>query len=208
MKRLLMAFILGMFIINFVNAVDGSSYVFKQNTDVDLKIPAFDTNNVPTTSATTCNLTLRSPNMAIVINNEQMDWNAGGIYNLSISSSKLVTLGTYYGSMSCSDGTNSGFSTFNVDITPSGNSGSSNIVFFVLVILVLYAITFIGFFGRNIPVTILGGMAMLGLGLYTIRNGIIIYQDWITNYFSYVTMGIGGILGFWAIFEWFDETFN
>ena len=88
------------------------------------------------------------------------------------------------------------------EITPSGNSGTANTVFFIFVIAILYTITFIGFFGRNIPITTLGGMAMLGLGIYTINNGIIIYRDWLTNYFSYITMAIGFILAIWAIIEW------
>ena len=82
------------------------------------------------------------------------------------------------------------------------------LIFFVFVIIMLYGITLIGFFGKNIPVTILGGMSLLGLGLYTINNGIIIYRDWLTNYFSYVTIAIGAILAIWATLEAIQEGFN
>lgn len=32
---------------------------------------------------------------------------------------------------------------------------------------------------------------MIGLSVYLIQNGIIIYRDWITNYFAYVTLALG-----------------
>ena len=52
--------------------------------------------------------------------------------------------------------------------------------------------------------TILGGMMMMFLGVYTINYGIIIFRDNLTNYFSYVTIGIGFILSSWAVLEQLD----
>jgi len=96
---------------------------------------------------------------------------------------------------------------YTFEVTPSGQSGSSNIVFFIFIIVLLYAITFIGFFGKNIPITILGGMAMIGLGVYMVNNGVIIYRDWMTNYLSYITIGLGATLSLWALIEMIQETF-
>ncbi len=90
------------------------------------------------------------------------------------------------------------------EVTPSGQGGNANIVFFIFIILLLYGITFAGFFGKNIPITILGGMALLFLGVYLVNNGIIIYRDTLTNYIAYVTIAVGGITAFWAILEQFD----
>ena len=86
-------------------------------------------------------------------------------------------------------------------VSPSGKEGNENIIFILLVIIGFYAITFIAFFGRNIPISILGGMSLIGLGVYIIRNGLIVYRDWITNYFSYVTLGVGFIIAAWALIE-------
>ena len=99
--------------------------------------------------------------------------------------------------------TSDGFSDY-FEITPSGQGGTDNIIFFLFVILLIYGITFIGFFGKNIPITILGGMTLLFLGVYLINNGIIIFRDNITNYISYLTIAIGGITSFWAILEQID----
>jgi hypothetical protein len=83
-------------------------------------------------------------------------------------------------------------------VTPSGNSGTANIAFFILVILLVYGITFVGFFGKNEYMTILGAMAMIFLGVYLFNNGIIIFRDDLTRYLSYLTMGIGAILAIWT----------
>jgi hypothetical protein len=40
-------------------------------------------------------------------------------------------------------------------------------------------------------------MAMLGLGIYTINSGIIVYQDAITEVLSWTTIGLGA---FFSIF--------
>lgn len=91
------------------------------------------------------------------------------------------------------------------DITPSGNSGNNNTWFFIFVIVLIYAITFIAFFGKNEAITIMGGMAMIGLGVYIINNGLIVYRDWLTNYVAYITLGLGAIMALWAIIELLQE---
>jgi hypothetical protein len=93
---------------------------------------------------------------------------------------------------------------FSFEVTSSGQSGVANIAFFLFVIVLLYAITFIGFFGKNIPLTILGGMALLFLGIYLIQHGIIIFQDNLTNYIGYVTIATGFITAMWAALEQFE----
>jgi len=89
-------------------------------------------------------------------------------------------------------------------ITPSGQGGTENTIFFIFIIAIIYGITFLGFFGRNIPITIAGGMFMMFLSIYLITNGIIIYRDNLTLYFSYFTLLLGVATSFWAIFEQFE----
>jgi len=91
------------------------------------------------------------------------------------------------------------------EVTPAGNSGTDNIMLFIFVILMFYVITFFGFFGKNAPITVLGGMAMMGIGIYIINEGLFIYRDWITNYFSYVTIALGAIMALWAIIEMIQD---
>lgn len=132
----------------------------------------------------------------------------GTFYYYTLTGAYTTTLGTY---TYCYDGGNSvekstGCITF--EVTPSGKYGTANMVFFLFVILMIYGITFIGFFGRSIPITILGGMAMLFLGIYIINEGLIIYRDNITIYFSYITIALGFIFAILAILEQFDVTLN
>lgn len=93
---------------------------------------------------------------------------------------------------------------FTFEVTPSGQSGTANTIFFLFSIILLYTITFIGFFGKNIPMTILGGMALLFLGIYLLQNGLIIFQNTLTNYIAYITIAVGIITSFWALLEQFE----
>ncbi len=90
-------------------------------------------------------------------------------------------------------------------ITPSGNSGSENTVFFIFIITLIYVFTFVSFFyARNVPLTVLGGGAMMSLGVYIVREGIIIFRDILTNYVAYITIAAGAILAIWALLEQFE----
>ena len=46
---------------------------------------------------------------------------------------------------------------------------------------------------------------MMGLGVYLINNGIIIYRDWLTNYFSSLTMGLGAAISLTAAIYLMEE---
>jgi len=128
----------------------------------------------------------------------------GSFFNLTLSPQQTVALGDYkINGIGDLEGVNTIW-TYSLQVTPSGNSGSDNIVFFIFIIVLLYAITFAGFFGKNIPLTILGGMAMMFLGLYLVKNGIIIYRDDLTNYVSYVTIAVGAMCSIWAGLEQFE----
>lgn len=123
-----------------------------------------------------------------------------GHWGIDIDGANFSDVGIYCYGVRCSDGFG-GHTTGCWEVTSFGKSGNDNIVFFVLIIIMLYTITFVGFFGKNIPISILGGMAMIGLGLYMITNGVIIYRDWLTNYFSYITIGLGALFSLWALVE-------
>ena len=87
------------------------------------------------------------------------------------------------------------------EVTPSGKGGTENIVFFIFIIGLIYSINLFGFFGRNIPMTLLGGMALIFLGIYMINHGIIIYRDTLTNYVAYITIAWGFISSMLASYE-------
>ena len=111
----------------------------------------------------------------------------------TISSNDTDILGCYSYSVYGDKGGTKTSETIDYRITPSGQSGNANIVFILFIVIALFFITFFGFRDGNAWITILGGMAMMGLGIYMINNGIIIYRDWLTNYFAYITGGLGFI---------------
>jgi hypothetical protein len=93
-------------------------------------------------------------------------------------------------------------------VTPSGESGTENIVFFLIILVLLYTLTLLLFFRRDIelaPFVVLTGSALGTLGLYMIRNGIVVYRDYFTNYLSYVTMFLGFGLATWSLIEWIQN---
>lgn len=102
--------------LSFVTAE--SSYTFKQGKVIDLRVPVFDDTNSPATSAIDCTLNVISPTQVSIVNNGAMGFNTGGIYNYSIPA--MTELGEYASSMSCTNGTISGFSTFGFDVTENG----------------------------------------------------------------------------------------
>lgn len=156
--------------------------------------------SVTSNNATQCNVTTANyPNG--VLNIYSIMNKNGQTFNTSIGANNFSILGDYCFNIVCTDGVNNEDGSYCVTVTPSGKTGSSNLMLFAIVILIIYAIAFVGFFGKNMWVSILGGLGMIALGLYTINNGIVIYKDFITNIFSWTTIGIGAIFSLIASVE-------
>lgn len=153
------------------------------------------------TNCTYVNISVYFPDGSIAIDNKIMSQNG---FNYNYSFTNTTKLGSYIAT-TCGDvdGVNTCVG-YDFDVTPSGQTGNSNIVFFIFVVLLVYGITAAGFFGRNIPITVLGGMAMMFLGVYLVSHGIIIYRDNLTNYVGYLTISLGVITTFWALLEQFE----
>ncbi len=170
---------------------------FEQNTDVDL---------IQTCgNCTYCNFTrIKSPSSLDILSNLEAD-SDGTYYNHTLNSSQTITLGDYNYCFDCGNDAESETGCIHFEITPSGRSGSSNMVFILIIVILTYAVGFLGFFGKNMPISALGGGAMMALGIYMINEGIVIYRDWITNYFSYLTIGLGAIFALVAIVEFVQD---
>jgi len=186
------AFAIGLFLIVLINLVSAEYVGHPKNKNLEY---SFTSNN-----ATSCNLTTANTPYG-VININLASTRNGQTFNFTIPSSYFANIGDYCFNIVCTDGNTNEGGSFCRNINPSGNYGAANIVFFIFVILLIYAITFIGFFSRNSTITILGGMAMIFLGIYMNMNGIIIYKDSITEYLSILTWALGATLAIWAIIE-------
>jgi hypothetical protein len=92
---------------------------------------------------------------------------------------------------------------YNFFVTPSGFTGILGL--FVIVIAAIYFIAFFGFFGKSVWVAMFGGLGMILLGLFTLNNGIDIYRSFITEAFSFITIGIGSTFALTAGVDLIEE---
>lgn len=194
MNKILYLIIGIILLIGIASAGKESLGVFKQNEVVRVVQICDDALNVTITS-------ISYPNGSTAFSNGDMTPAGNGEFYLNFPNT--TSLGVY-DVRGVSDGCEGTF-TFWFEITPSGNSGNANIVFFIIIMVIVYGIAFFGLFGRNVILTILGGMAMLILGIYLFNNGIIVYRDDITRAISYITIGIGAVLAIWGSYEWYQD---
>ncbi len=131
----------------------------------------------------------------------------GTYYSKVLGAGNTTTLGKYTYCYDCGNSVDSETGCIDFKVTPAGRDGNENIALFIILIVMIYAVTLISFFGRNITLSILTGMMMTSFGVWIIRNGIVIYRDNLTNYFGYITIFIGAIVAITAILEWIQDTF-
>jgi len=197
MNKVLFSFIFGIMLLGLVSAGEAGENIgtYKYNTIVRLPQVCSDCTYVKISSIISPNGTIYATEQSMIKNDTFYYYD----FNNTLETGDYKVNGHFD-----IGGTDEVFN-YVFTVTPSGTSGSSNIAFFILVILLIYGIAFIGLFGRNIPITIMGGMAMIFLGIYLFNNGVMIFRDDLTRYLSYVTIGIGSLLAIWASYEWYQD---
>ena len=191
MKNTLLTICFGIFLIGFCSSSLGC---FQQGQNVNI------ITNLNTSSVTLDILTSPSPNSQILLTNQSMTKNGNAfIYSFN----DTYNLGVYtYG---YSDAEGNVYSN-DFEITTNGKCGTgSNIAFIIFLITAIYALNLFGFFGKNTTMTLLGGMFLIFLGVYLINNGIIIYRDDLTNYFSYITIVWGFVSALMAGYSMYED---
>jgi hypothetical protein len=120
-----------------------SSYIYQQNTAIDIKASCFDTNNSLCDSGTNCFITINNPNSTILVLNQSMTRNLT-YYSYALSDTQTTNLGEHSVIIYCS-GTTKGYSVFNYEITQNGkpNPTSGIIVLFIIsfLIILFYLVT-------------------------------------------------------------------
>lgn len=169
-----------------------SAETYKQNQLSNLTMDCL-ISGVPQPSAT-ATISIQKVGGDVYVDNVAMTHVSNGKF---VYQTTFTDLGDYELTGTCNAGSLNWTGTSSVNVSPSGTSGSSNLGFFFLVVAIIYAVAFIGFFGKNEWVAILGGMGMIALGIYSVNNGVVIYKDFITNVFSWTTIGVGA---FFAIY--------
>lgn len=167
----------------------------KQNVGFNLTIHPINTSgtNFLTGNLVSCYLKVENSSGDPVFPRKQLT-PLDNSYNIALSKGNFTKTGIYHFYIPCNGTGLAGFATGTFLVTPNGQSGTpQNITFIIFIILAIYALNLFGFFGRNAILTLLSGMFLIFLGLYLVKNGIIIYRDDLTNYFAYVTTGWGFI---------------
>lgn len=139
MKKIYLTLGVMILLIAFVSASD-TSYVFKQNDDVNLKMRCFAEDGY-CGSGTVCMLSIDAPNGTNVMNNISMTYNETFL-NISLPTSNL---GVYSAVGICLSQTNA-TSEFTYLVTPSGrtapNVGESMVYIVTIIVMLLFSIIF------------------------------------------------------------------
>ncbi len=200
MKKILLILIMSMFLVSLVSTQEKECSI----TSDENAVKQGDTINLTQVCRGGCsdvNLTkVMFPNQSIaLLGNFPMIENGS---NYFYTFSNTNTLGTYsYSTEGLDPNSIVVGQSCSFKVTTNGKGGNANIVLFILIIFLLYGINLLGFFNENVMMTVLGGMALMFLGVYMVNNGIIIYRDNLTNYVSYVTIAWGGMSSVFALFK-------
>jgi len=184
-------------------ALSDESLTFKQGEDIALDI-GISKNDLSDCDECSCYFTIFYQNGSAFTRKAQ-GTNVDSF--CQYTNNTLKKIGIYGVQLDFNDSVDNGRTSFEFQITTSGRRGNDNIALFIILIAVIYTITLVSFFGKNIPLSVLTGMIMSFFGVWIVRNGIVIYRDNLTNYFGYVTMTIGSIIALWALIEWITDTF-
>ena len=143
--KLLVTFCLLLVTIQCISA----QQVYKQETEVDLKVPCFN-NNSYCSSSSVCNITVIGFAGGALVDNKVMTQQAA-FHNYTLNTSDTGESGEYRVSVVCTDAGIQGHSTFEYIITPTGkaSSVSSSIVQGLIMILMFGVTIFFLMFSSN-----------------------------------------------------------
>lgn len=204
-NKIMFGFVLLLFILPMVMAEP--AFIFKQSQSEDLKIPVYKADNSPADVTVTCKINVVSPNNTLVISNEDMSFNTGGVYNHSLVGLSVSTKGEYQTSVNCDDSSDFGFSSFVYEVNPTGIRASgqrtATLVSGIVLFLVIAILLSIAFFltHQNIPVKWTYFIFAIVFFLISLNTTFIVVQDAIIN--PRLENFFEGFLVISYIFYWF-----
>lgn len=196
MKKILMFAIIGIFFFSLAGVSATSIGTYKLNEPMQI------TNYCQVGTCTYMNLTsLQYPNGTLLNLNAAMTKNVQDFYYPF-----TPTETGEYTFTTCGDPSGVVCDKDTFEATPNGNSGTNNILLYIVILVLGYTLNLLGFFKRNTTITILGGIVLIFTGLYMIQNGIIIFRDNLTLAISYITLFWGGGSSLWAAIEQIQDS--
>ena len=161
---------------------------YKQNTDVDVKIPC-TIDGAPCTASANCNLSVQYPNSTYCVDNIEMSFNPGGDFNYS---TVFTELGTHTAKASCTEAGQNATTTFNIVITTTGVQKGNTLPLFLLlgaIIMFVVALT-----TKNWVFGFLSGIIFAVGGIYMMIYGFETVADLYTRTIAAISLGFGLIL--------------
>ncbi len=161
-----------------------SALIYEEGSIIDLKIPCFNNGTFCSGSAA-CNLTVLYPDYTILIEKAAME-NQGTYHNYTLNTTHSSTVGEHSVIVSCTDVGYSGQSTFNYDITPTGQeiTSSQGLVSIGLIMSIIFLSFIFCFYGHKFsespklfPIALFFMCISLFLGVYTLHLGYIFTRD-------------------------------
>lgn len=127
-------------------------------------------------------------------------------YEQIVTGQNLSVAGEYSYVFQCNSSVSGGYYANTFQVTPSGRAGGTDANNFVwLFILLTWGVAFVGFFGKNVWISVIGGMGMMVFGIYALAQGIMIYENWITQVISYFSIGLGAFFSIYSLIDYINE---
>lgn len=198
--RKLNIFIIAILMLPFVFATP--SYIFKINEPADLKISCFDIDNKLCNNAVKCNMTMHYPDQTNLYSNVEMS-QASNLDYFNYTLHGLNESGEYATIVRC-DGNTSAFSTFEIEVNPTGLAQTSILDNPMLLIIGILAILLValGAYFNSPSFGFLGAIMFLFGGIYTMIYGFNNVVDLYTRGIAITFIGLGFIFMFFAAYEW------
>ena len=178
------------------------SYIFKIDQPADLKISCFDIDKNLCNNAVTCYLTMHYPDQVNLYSNASMtqasnlDW-----FNLTLNG--LNKSGEYPTIVRCV-GNTTGYSTFSIEVNPTGLEQTSILDNPMLLIIGILAVLLVimGAYFHSPSFGFIGSIMFLFAGIYTMIYGFNNVLDLYTRGIGITFIGIGFVFMFLAAYEW------
>jgi len=177
---------------NFVIAENQeASFVFQHHQRANIEIPVYNT-NFSALSSCTANITINRPDGSVLVKNAGMTC-TNGYANYTLLPNQNLIYGTHYADVKFCSGADCGFTTFTYDVNPSNNS---NMVGFMFLIFLFGAGMLVFGFWKSDPwIVVLGSFIFVFIGLYTLKNGIDVYKNEVTDAISLIFTLAAGYIG-------------
>jgi len=200
MKKLMLIMIIGMMLISLGSAAIGNLGIFEQGKEIELRQTSIVYDY--------CNITsVYYPDLSNALGEVSMEKDG---YEFSYEFNKTDKLGQYKVNGFCMVETDDGETkeTFNYvfEVTKTGEEEFDS-TYAIIILLISFGTAFTGFFGKNIWVTVIGGIIMIFFGIYTMTNGIVGFNNQLTEVISIISIGLGFFFTLYPLIEWIEDMF-